>query len=80
MHLNDPWNEASASPAPNGLGEPLSIKEVAKLLGFSPWSVRNVLIRQGLPHLRTGASGKLVFYREQVTRWVLQNQLRGGRK
>jgi hypothetical protein len=62
------------------LGEPLDIRRVADLLGLSIWSVRQRLIPQGLPHFRSGSSGKLIFYRDQVVRWVLaqQNHLQGG--
>jgi hypothetical protein len=60
------------------LGQPLSIREVAKLIGCSPWNVRQRYIPQGLPHLRSGPSGKLIFYRDQVVRWVLVQQRKGG--
>src|SRR5262249_556172 len=45
------------------LGIPLNIREVAKMIGCSPWTVRQTLIPQGLPHFRFAASGKLIFYR-----------------
>jgi hypothetical protein len=62
------------------LGEPLNIRQVATLIGCSGWSVRQRLIPRGLPHFRSGSSGKLIFYRDQVVGWVLaqQNQ-QGGR-
>ena len=60
------------------LGEPLGIREVARLVGCSPWTVRCVLLRQGLPHFRAGANGKLIFYRDQVVRWILHSQKKGG--
>jgi hypothetical protein len=56
------------------LGEPLSILEVARLIGCSTWTVRNRYLPQGLPHFRSGPTGKLVFYRNQVVRWILQQQ------
>lgn len=56
------------------LGEPLDLREVARMLGCSPWTVRQTLIPQGLPHLRFAASGKLVFFAEQVIRWVERRQ------
>lgn len=62
------------------LGDALSIKHVAALIGCSPWTVRQVLIPKGLPCFRAGANGRLIFYRQQVVRWVLrQQQHQGGR-
>jgi hypothetical protein len=60
------------------LGIPLSIGEVARMIGTSPWSVRQTLIPQGLPHLRFKANGRLIFYRDQVIRWI-ENQQEGGK-
>jgi hypothetical protein len=56
------------------LGEPLGIAEVARLIGCSVWSVRQRLIPKGLPHFRSAPGGRLIFYREQVVRWILQKQ------
>ena len=56
------------------LGVPLDIKQVAALIGCSPWTVRHALIPQGLPHFRSTANGKLIFYEQQVVRWVLRQQ------
>ena len=56
------------------LGEPISIREVAKLIGCSVWTVRQQCLRQGLPHFRASRSGRLIFYRNQVVRWLVQNQ------
>src|SRR5580693_4925432 len=39
------------------LGPPLSIGEVAGVLGCSEWTVRQRYMRQGLPYLRTSATG-----------------------
>ncbi len=58
------------------LGEPLDISQVAMLLGCSVWTVRQRYLPQGLPHLRACASGKLVFFREQVIGWILKRQQR----
>lgn len=58
------------------LGEPMSIREVARLIGCSAWSVRQTLLPKGLPHWRSGPSGKLIFYRDQVVRWLLEQQER----
>ena len=61
------------------LGAPLSIREVARLIGCSAWTVRQSYLPQGLPHLRSGPRSKLVFFRDQVIRWILQHQTKGGR-
>ena len=60
------------------LGAPLSIREVARLIGCSVWTIRQSYLPQGLPHLRTGPRSKLIFFRDQVIRWILQHQLKGG--
>jgi len=59
------------------LGTPLNIAEVAELIGCSPWTVRQTLIPRGLPHFRFKASGRLIFYRDQVIRWI-EKQQQGG--
>ncbi len=59
------------------LGIPLNITEVARMIGCSPWTVRQTLIPRGLPHFRFTANGRLVFYREQVVRWIENQQ--GGK-
>jgi hypothetical protein len=59
------------------LGAPLDLRAVAKLIGCSPWTVRQNLIPKGLPVFRSGASGKLIFYTNQVVRWIHQKQ-QGG--
>jgi hypothetical protein len=63
-----------SSVLPGSLGEPMDIGEVAALLGCSTWTVRQRYLPQGLPHLRACASGKLVFFREQVIGWILKRQ------
>ena len=61
------------------LGEPLSIREVAKLIGVSPWSVRNRLLPSGIPCFRCGPNGKLIFYRTAVIAWLVsRQQTKGG--
>jgi len=62
------------------LGAPLSISEVARLIGCTAWTVRQSYLPQGLPYLRSGPRSKLVFFRDQVIRWILQNQQKGGTK
>jgi hypothetical protein len=77
-HPADPIHAASSS---GSLGEPMDIGQVAALLGCSAWTVRQRYLPQGLPHLRACASGKLVFFREQVIGWILkwqQQRQKGG--
>jgi hypothetical protein len=68
------------APDPNPLGAPLSIREVARMIGCSAWTVRQRHVRAGLPYFRSGSNGKLVFFRDQVVAWVLEQQRKGGRK
>ena len=62
------------------LGEPLTVKQVAKLIGCSSWTVRQKLLPQGLPYFRNPPGGKLIFYRRQIVSWILQQQIqsKGG--
>jgi len=68
---------ASATP-PQPLGEPLTIQEVADLLGCSPWTVRQRYLRQGLPYLQARRRGKLVFFRDQIIAWIEKRQRQKG--
>ena len=61
------------------LGAPLSIREVAELIGCSAWTVRQTHVPRGLPCFRSGPNGKLIFYRDQVIAWILSEQKKGGR-
>ena len=61
------------------LGEPLSIREVAGVIGCSEWTVRHRYLPRGIPHLRSGPMGKLIFFRNQVVAWILQQQRKGGK-
>lgn len=73
-------NRQPARPAPRSeLGPPLSIREVAALLGVSPWTVRQQHLPRGLPHFRSGPNGKLIFFRDQVVAWILTQQKKGGK-
>jgi phage terminase Nu1 subunit (DNA packaging protein) len=56
------------------LGEPMGVNKLAKLLGCSAWTVRQKHLRQGLPCFRSGPSGRLTFYRNQVVAWILERQ------
>jgi phage terminase Nu1 subunit (DNA packaging protein) len=62
------------------LGEALTVKQVAALIGCSPWTVRQKHIPRGLPCFRSGPSGRLTFYRNQVVAWILERQIeqKGG--
>jgi hypothetical protein len=62
---------------PAHLGRPLDIKQVAAMIGCSPWTVRQKLLPRGLPFFRSAASGKLIFYECQVVRWI-ERQQQGG--
>lgn len=62
------------------LGAPLSIREVARMLGCSPWTVRQQHLPRGLPHFRSGPNGKLIFFRDQVVAWILTQQKKRGNR
>lgn len=65
----------------SALGAPLSIKQVARLIGCSAWTVRQKFIPLGLPYLRSGPSGRLTFFEKQVVAWVIaQQQGKGGNR
>jgi hypothetical protein len=73
-----PFPAARAQRPPRlSLGEPLSIDQVSALLGCSPWTVRQTLIPRGIPHFRFSASGRLIFFEDQIIRWI-ENQQQGG--
>ena len=67
----------SSQPIQEQLGAPLSIREAAKIIGCSPWTVRQSHLPNGLPHFRSGPNGKLIFYRDQVVAWILSQQRKG---
>lgn len=60
------------------LGPPLTIGEAAALIGCSAWTIRQRYLPRGLPHFRVGSTGKLIFYRNQIIRWVIAQQEKGG--
>jgi hypothetical protein len=71
-------SEPGPSGAASRLGRSLDIREVAVLIGCSPWSIRHTWIpKKGLPHFRSSASGRLHFYEAQVVRWI-ERQQQGG--
>ena len=65
-------------PAACELGPPLSIRQVAALIGCSPWTVRQTLMPRGLPFFRSAASGRLIFYTNQIVGWIESQQFQGG--
>ena len=67
-------HRSDLEPTDDPLGRPMSIRHVAQLLGCSVWTVRQRHLRCGLPHVRIGKGGKLMFYRKQVVQWILENQ------
>jgi hypothetical protein len=69
-------NQSGSPQSP--LGVPLAIREVARLIGCSPWTIRHRYVPVGLPHIRSGPNGKLIFYPNQVIRWLLTQQQKGG--
>jgi hypothetical protein len=73
-----PAEAAQAANSAGSLGDPMDVSQVAALLGCSAWTVRQRYLPQGLPHLRACASGKLVFFREQVIGWILKRQKQKG--
>jgi len=74
-----PGGQPTPSGADSRLGQALDIGQVARLVGCSPWSIRNTWIPRGLPHFRSGASSKLIFYTDQVVSWI-ERQQKGGFK
>lgn len=60
------------------LGAPLGVREAARLIGCSAWTVRQRYLPAGLPHHRLTQNGKLIFYRNQIIRWLLRQQQKGG--
>jgi phage terminase Nu1 subunit (DNA packaging protein) len=56
------------------LGKAMDVKQVAELIGCSAWTVRQKHVREGLPCFRSGPSGRMIFYRNQVTAWILEKQ------
>jgi hypothetical protein len=71
--LPDTKGAADASRQPL-LDVPLTIREVAELIGCSVWTVRQRCIPQGLPYFRASPTGKLIFYRNRVNSWLIEKQ------
>jgi hypothetical protein len=62
----------------DSLGEPKTIREVARILGCSEWTVRQRYLPMGLPHFRLSPAGKLLFFQNQIVRLVLEKQRQKG--
>src|SRR5271166_976545 len=54
------------------LGAPMTIRDVARVFGCSEWTVRQQYLPKGLPHFRLSPAGKLLFFHNQIVRWVLE--------
>jgi hypothetical protein len=67
-------SKESCGPARRELGTPLGIDQVAQIIGCSAWTVRQTLIPSGLPHFRAKPRGRLIFYEDQIIRWIEKNQ------
>ena len=68
------WSKENHGPARCELGKPLDIGQVAQIIGCSAWTVRQTLIPSGLPHLRFKPRGRLIFYEDQIIRWIEKKQ------
>lgn len=73
-HLTGPPKDEFGDP----LGKPMSIREVAKVFGCSEWTIRQRYLPLGLPHFRLSPAGKLMFFHNQIVRWVLEIQRQKG--
>jgi hypothetical protein len=60
------------------LGVPMTIREVARMFGCSEWTIRQQYLPKGLPHFRLSPAGKLLFFHNQIVRWVLERQRQKG--
>lgn len=56
------------------LGDALSVYDAARLIGCSAWTVRQKHVKAGLPCFRSGPSGRMIFYRNQVVAWIREKQ------
>ena len=57
-----------------GLGRPLNLREAARRIGCSPWTLRHTFVPKGLPVFRSGASSKLIFFEDQLVAWIKKTQ------
>jgi hypothetical protein len=56
----------------------MSIREVARMFGCSEWTIRQQYLPKGLPYFRLSPAGKLLFFHNQIVRWVLEIQRQKG--
>ena len=68
------WSKENYGSARRALGTPLDIGRVAQIIGCSAWTVRQTLIPSGLPHFRFKPRGRLIFYEDQIIRWIEKKQ------
>ncbi len=61
------------------LGQPLTLTQTARMIGCSPWTIRQKLIPKGLPHFQPRAGSRLIFYENQVFTWIRRHQRKGRR-
>ena len=73
-----PLNGAIGSESGASLGEAMSIRGVARILGCSEWTIRQQYLPRGLPYFRLSPRGKLLFFHNQIVRWVLERQRQKG--
>ena len=68
----------SCVPEDDPLGSPMTIRDVAELFGCSAWTIRQQYLPKGLPCFRLSPRGKLVFFHNQIVRWVIDRQRQKG--
>jgi hypothetical protein len=69
---------ASEDESGDPLGEPMTIRDVAQMFGCSEWTVRQQYLPRGLPYFRLSPAGKLLFFHNQIVRWVQGIQRQKG--
>lgn len=74
ISASSPLISEAHPPVRHPLGTPLDIRQVARLIGCSVWTVRQTLIPKGLPHFRFTTLGRLIFYEDQIIRWIEKKQ------
>jgi hypothetical protein len=74
ISVPSPLMTEAYGPLQQALGTPLDIRQVARLIGCSVWTVRQTLIPKGLPHFRLTTRGRLIFYEGQIVRWIEKKQ------
>ena len=78
QHCPHPETTLVENKSGDPLGEPMSIREVAKVFGCSEWTIRQQYLPRGLPHFRLSPAGKLLFFHNQIVRWVVEIQRQKG--